>query len=367
MSDSDLSEIEEETTPVGTLSGPEPTKPYEPPHVENYTPEHELYQRTVISGTKSDVFCVKFAPDGHMVAAGCGDGAIRLFHSASGRLVYQFSVGVAQFATTSLAFRSPIAGSKTRNILLSGNAEGYVQHWHVTSGKCLHTIKEEGNEIYAVEYNPEGSKFATAGKDQTVRIYDEATKTRIQELSDGYANVTSGHFNRVFSLCYHPTDPNLLISGGWDNTVQVWDLRADHSVRSIYSPHICGDSVDIDGNTVLTGSWRPDKQVQLWDLRTTELEKDVPWGNDSATGKATMVYGACFGGDQKQYIAACGSDGNQCKLFDRQSSEVVGALDLPAASYCCDFAPGGRFVAFAGNYNDIRICDVVGTRESAKQ
>ncbi|KAG9389926.1 WD domain G-beta repeat [Carpediemonas membranifera] len=327
--------------------------------------EPELYQRTTISGTKSEVFCVKFAPDGHMIATGCGDGSIRIFHSASGRLVYQFAAGDANaFATTSLAFRSPVAGSKTRNVLLSGNAEGYVQHWHVTSGKCLHTIKEEGNEIYAVQYAHDGSKFATAGKDQTIRIYDEATKTRTLELTDGFADVTSGHFNRVFSLCYHPTDPNLLISGGWDNTVQVWDLRADHSVRSIYSPHICGDSVDIDGNTVLTGSWRPENQVQLWDLRTTELERNIAWGNPSSlNGKNTMVYGCSFGGEHGKYIAACGSDGNQCKLFDRNSGEILGSLDLPSASYSCDFAPNGRFVAFAGDTNDIRVCDVVSTLE----
>lgn len=33
--------------------------------------------------------------------------------------------------------------------------------------------------------------------------------------------VMDGHASRVFSLKYHPTDPHLLISGGWDDTVQV--------------------------------------------------------------------------------------------------------------------------------------------------
>ena len=42
----------------------------------------------------------------------------------------------------------------------------------------------------------------------------------------------------------------------WDNTVQLWDIRAGHSVRSIFGPHICGDAMDIDSGTILTGSWR---------------------------------------------------------------------------------------------------------------
>ena len=33
--------------------------------------------------------------------------------------------------------------------------------------------------------------------------------------------VMDGHASRVFSLKYHPTDPHMLISGGWDDTVQV--------------------------------------------------------------------------------------------------------------------------------------------------
>lgn len=67
----------------------------------------------------------------------------------------------------------------------------------------------------------------------------------------------------MFSLKFVPDDENLLVSGGWDNTVQVWDIRAGHSVRSIFGPHVAGDSVDVVGDTVLTGSWRPEKCLQV--------------------------------------------------------------------------------------------------------
>ena len=69
--------------------------------------------------------------------------------------------------------------------------------------------------------------FATAGKDKIVRIYDEATKTMVSKLSSGWGSISGGrcerggHSNRVFSLKFKPDDPNLLISGGWDDTVQV--------------------------------------------------------------------------------------------------------------------------------------------------
>ena len=43
-------------------------------------------------------------------------------------------------------------------------------------------------------------------------------------------------------------------------------VRLNYAVRSIFGAHVCGDSLDISGNTVLTGSWRPEEQLQLWDL-----------------------------------------------------------------------------------------------------
>ena len=46
---------------------------------------------------------------------------------------------------------------------------------------------------------------------------------------------------------------------------QFWDDRLKHSVRRLYGPHICGDSLDIDPqhNHILTGSWRKDKVLQV--------------------------------------------------------------------------------------------------------
>ena len=50
-----------------------------------------------------------------------------------------------------------------------------------------------------------------------------------------------------------PTDPQLLLSAGWDNTVQLWDLRTETTICSLYGPHICGDALDLLGDRLLTG------------------------------------------------------------------------------------------------------------------
>jgi WD40 repeat protein len=138
---------------------------------------NKLIPRITISNNTSEVFCVRFSPDGKFLAAGCGDGAIRVFNTDNGHLSYNLQGGSnVALPTTSIRFRpSTGAASRTKNVFIASNAVGTVQHWHMTSGKCLHSIDEPDNQIYALDYNSEGTQFATAGKDTAIRVYDEAT------------------------------------------------------------------------------------------------------------------------------------------------------------------------------------------------
>lgn len=54
-----------------------------------------------------------------------------------------------------------------------------------------------------------------------VRLYDDGTKTLLKTLSSGKTKRSTGHSNRIYSVKWKPDDPNVILSGGWDNTVQV--------------------------------------------------------------------------------------------------------------------------------------------------
>ena len=107
-----------------------------------------------------------------------------------------------------------------------------------------------------MDYSANGALLATAGKDRYVRLYDEQTKSLVMKLKEN--KEMPGHSNRIFCVKFDPHDKNRLISGGWDNTVQIYDIRNKGPVGSIYGPHICGDALDFhnDGHTLLSGSYR---------------------------------------------------------------------------------------------------------------
>lgn len=357
---------------------PPPRAPLQLPH---------LKQQWEATEQPAEVFTVRFSADSTLVAAGLGNGNVHIYQGRTGRLSYQLATSTKGFPLTAMRFRPTSASAKTRNVLLTANADGSVQHWHVTSGKCLHTIVEPDNEVFAIDYTHDGSMFATAGKDFTVRIYDEATKTQAAALAAGAAGdlkkrsgearargarrlpsailtrhaghpadpaLPAGHSNRVFSLRFHPLDEHVLLSAGWDKTIQMWDLRTGGSVRSIFGPHICGDSIDISGNDIVSGSWRATEQLQLFDYGSGELIANVPWQDST---EPCLLYAAQFS-KSGQYIAAGGSGANEVRLFSRTSLEPVGVVNLGKGAFSVDFAQDSQSLAVAAGDLSVRAVAV---------
>jgi WD40 repeat protein len=313
---------------------------------------------------EEEVFCVRFSPDDQYLASSCGSGQIRIFNTSTGKQAFTLHNG-ENVPTTQVRWRPHQAMSKTKNVLVAVDADGRICHWHITSGKCLHEIQEPENQLFCLDYASDGTQFATAGKKREVRVYDEATKRLSQVLEGGDSVNTPGHSNRIFSLKYHPTMRNVVVTGGWDNTVQFWDLRKGHAVRSIFGPHICGDAVDInpDGTTILTGSWRVEKQLQLWDFGSGKLVDSVPWRSGVSLSEPCAIYAAQFSKEpgQGSMIVAGGSGANEAKLFDRSTGSTTAfgtILGMSRACYTVDFAHNGGLVAVSGGDGCVRVMNV---------
>lgn len=340
--------------------------------------EYRLVPKITIEHNTSEVFCARYSPDGDFIAIGCGDGSIRVFNATTGHTIHILRTGSnTSMPTTNIKFRPKGDVNRTKNVFLSTNAAGLVQHWHLASGKCLHSATEVENEIYALDYNPQGTSYCTAGKDRILRVYDEETKSLTTSLQGGFTGyydlkAPAGHSNRIFATKFVPDDSNLIISGGWDNTMQIWDIRANSVIRSIYGPHIGGDALDMKGNEILTGSWRPKNALQLWDFRQGTLVKDIPWGAStnvfSYNSESTLLYSAQFSKDSHgKFIAAGGSGHNEAKIFDHAADDaVVGTITgLKGGVFTMDFsagmdpATGNYSVAIGGGDSTLRIVNIV--------
>ena len=79
-----------------------------------------LSPKFTVLDNHSEVFTVKFSPDGTLLACGCNDGAVRIYNVSTGTLSYTLNAGRPDLLpVTSLRFRPASATSKTKNVLLA--------------------------------------------------------------------------------------------------------------------------------------------------------------------------------------------------------------------------------------------------------
>ena len=132
----------------------------------------------------------------------------------------------------------------TKNVLIATDADGSLMHFHTTSGKMLNKITSHKNPLLTCDYKPDGLEFLTGGEDGKIRVYDERTR-QLKVTLEGGGSGLPGHTNRVFCAKFVSEDPNMIVSGGWDKNVKIWDVRQNACVQQVIGPSICGDSIDI--------------------------------------------------------------------------------------------------------------------------
>jgi WD40 repeat protein len=121
----------------------------------------------VLQGHTQRVKSLAISPDGKRLAAGGGDGTIRLWDPATGRrkgyLFFGHSGEVA-----SLAF------SPDGKLLASGGKDASVRLWDVASVRQVAALTGHRYEVAGVAFSPDGATLASAGHEGSLRFWDVA-------------------------------------------------------------------------------------------------------------------------------------------------------------------------------------------------
>jgi COMPASS component SWD3 len=280
------------------------------------------------------------------------------------RETLQKAVASAEAAAAEEQASASSIGEDWKGMLTVGCCHGVIQHWDCAKHKLLHSAQETSgdgvNQIYALEFSHDGSIIVTGGHDYKVRLYDEETKRLFQVFESGLQNDgRPGHSNRVYSVRFHPTEKNQLISGGWSDTIQLWDIRAKSTIKKISGPHISGDALDICGNYVLMGAAKSVDQLQIYDLRTFKPVKNLDWeGGVPSADEPCMIYSACFCHASEGRLCVAGGTVSDkvgqkpsptVKVFNTETGSVALAAALGAVS-SVHFSPdGSKLAAGAGD------------------
>ena len=189
--------------------------------------------------------------------------------------------------------------------LLTGGRDGVCRLWDADSGALLHEYPGHSIDVMAARFSPDGTRFASASRDDTVII---------QEIASGKVLLTIG-------------EPLI-------NIPDIMDLDSKWAYSLAWSP---------DGKYLAVGF--PDGGVEIWDTFAGERYKvlqgltggilDMDWSTDG------------------RYLATNSGD-RTVRLWEAFRGRLV--LTINSKWYALDFSPDSRYLATS--YYDVRIWDL---------
>ncbi len=194
--------------------------------------------------------------NGELLASASERGVLAWWDTADGR-----RLGTTEYAGTDLLGLaiSPdskvIAAAYGKLRSSAPGQDGAVRLWDATTGHPVTARIEHPGRVDAVNFAPDGRRFATGCGDGVVRQWNTTNA-----MADG---PTLRHSSRVLSVEYSP-DGKLLLTGATDGSVRVWDSATggQHSPVMRHGEHALA-TWNWDGSLIL--SWSADHTARLWD------------------------------------------------------------------------------------------------------
>ncbi|XP_075217903.1 uncharacterized protein LOC142322712 [Lycorma delicatula] len=224
-----------------------------------------------------DILSLKYTSDELGIITGSADGIIRYYGIGSLKMKKKVGKETTDLKTENVpvtCIETYPALHKSRQLwCLATYTDGSIKIWNLENEKLMGSIQQD-SQLLGVFYHTHSNRFLTCRDDGIINMYDEETLTHFQSFrNSNIMGKNDGHTSRVFSISFHPKNANEFISGGWDNTVQFWDMRFDRSVRYLSGPHMCGDSLAIrpSGKEILSGSYTKTSPLQLYDYASGKL------------------------------------------------------------------------------------------------
>lgn len=271
-----------------------------------------------------------FSLDGQLVAAGCCDGAVRVFRAGNGEIVATL-LGHAK-PVVSLAF------SRDGSRLVTGSNDRTARVWEAgrwlgnpgREWSSIATLSGHKANLFFAEFNPDGSLVLTCSYDKSVRLWDARTGEKLVAYP--------GHQAPVYTARFSP-EGRLIGTVSADRSARIWDVGQVESPWRLLHSHdaaVRDVAADPRGRWTLTAS--ADGTAKLWDLKSATLA----WTFKEHAGPLTA---AAF--DPEGALAATASLDGTVKLWNCKDKTTVKSITPGSkgpAALGVTFSPTGRFL-----------------------
>jgi sugar lactone lactonase YvrE len=193
---------------------------------------------------------VAFSPDGHYALVGDARGNARLWDLVAGILVRRAEGGHSKPVGSAAIARGG-------RIFLTGGADGAVRLWKTDTGELLFGMRHPSAQVTAVAFGRSELELIIALDDKSIRIWDAAAEKEILRIK--------GHRDAVNDLDVS-NDGTKILSGGSDATGRLWDAKNGEELTRLegHDGSVLSVAIDQKGHRFITAGM--DKTVRTWDM-----------------------------------------------------------------------------------------------------
>uniref|UniRef100_K1RW24 THO complex subunit 3 n=1 Tax=Magallana gigas TaxID=29159 RepID=K1RW24_MAGGI len=200
------------------------------------------------------------------------------------------------------------------------------------------------SKVQSVAWSCDGRRLASGSFDKTVSVF-QLDNDRDRMVKDC---TFRGHSNSVDQLCWHPKNPDQLLTASGDKTIRIWDARTNRSVATFNTKseniNICWSP---DGSTIAVGNM--DDLITFIDVRSHRSKaeeqfkfevNEISWNN----------YGDLF------FLTSGQGSINILSYPDLKLQHTLNAH--PANCICIEFDPKGKYFATGSADALVSIWDI---------
>jgi WD40 repeat protein len=188
----------------------------------------------------------------------------------------------------------------SKNQLYSTDSDGNLAVWNTESLKLELILPFSCGKIRRMMLNSEESKLYLACQDGIIRVLDTTFFNLVDEISC--------HSSGLTAFALYPENENLLLTGGKDAYLKLWDLETKSCLKSVPAHnYVIYDILFSDSKHFVTIS--RDKSIKVWDTESFNVVQKIEFKQGGHKHSVNSILKI------DEYSFATCSDDKSIKLF----------------------------------------------------